>query len=214
MPAEAHVLVTGFEPFAEDPINPSALLAEQLDGQVVAGMRVRGVVLPVEFGRLRKELGRLLESDLPSAVLSFGLARGRTAISLERIAVNALDFRIPDNAGEQVRDREIVPEGPAAYTSRLPLRVGMERLRAAGVPAYISNSAGLYLCNAWMYLLLHGLSAADADIPAGFVHVPCLPEQAAKQEDPEPSVSLELLIRAAFLLLETVLRPPDVSGHL
>lgn len=214
MPAEPYALVTGFEPFAGDPINPSALLAEQLDGQVVAGMRVRGVVLPVELSRLRNELDRLLESDLPSAVLSFGLATGRTAISLERVAVNALDFRIPDNAGEQVRDREIVSGGPAAYTSRLPLRAGVERLRAAGVPAYISNSAGLYLCNAWMYLLLHGLSAVDPGIPGGFVHVPCITEQVVKQEDPEPSVSLELLTQAACLLLETVLRPPSVSGQL
>ncbi len=200
-------LVTGFEPFGGDSLNPTALLAERLNGQSVRGVEVRGVVLPVELGRLSHELECHLGGALPVAILSFGLAAGRAAISLERTAVNVLDFRIPDNAGTQVRDQEIVVGGPLAYGSRLPLREAVECLRSSGIPAYISDTAGLYLCNAWMYLVLHHLSTHNMDIPAGFVHVPYLPEQAALQDEPRPSMSLEMLTQAACLLLETTIGP-------
>lgn len=208
MPDKPFALVTGFEPFGGDSLNPTALLAERLNGQPMLGVKVRGVVLPVELGRLSGELERHLAGELPLAILSFGLAAGRPAISLERTAVNVLDFRIPDNAGEQVRDQAIVPGGPAAYQSRLPLHEAVRCLREKDIPAYISNTAGLYLCNAWMYLVLHHLAVRGSDIPAGFVHVPYVPEQAALQEEPKPSMSLEMLTQAAYVLLEIVLSTP------
>ncbi len=205
MPDNSYVLLTGFEPFGGDRINPSALVAERLDGAEIGGVRVRSVCLPVDLARLPWEIDRLLDGPLPRAILNLGLAAGRTAVAVERVAVNALDFTIPDNAGQQIRDRPIVPDGPPAYLSRLPVGQSVERLRACQIPAYISNTAGLYLCNACMYLVLHRLAERRWDIPAGFVHVPYIPEQAAQQDAPRASLPLDMLSQATGVLIETAL---------
>ncbi len=205
MPDNSYVLLTGFEPFGGDLLNPSALVAERLNGAEIGGVRIRSVCLPVDLGRLPEEIDRLLDGPSPRAILNLGLAAGRTAVAIERVAVNALDFNIPDNAGQQVRDHPIVSDGPAAYVSRLPLRQSVDRLRARGIPAYISNTAGLYLCNACMYLVLHSLAERGWDIPAGFVHVPYILEQTAQQDTPSPSLPLDMLTQATGVLIETAL---------
>lgn len=198
---ERRVIVTGFEPFGEDSLNPSMLLAQRLDGQQIAGRTVHGVCLPVDISRLQHRLDQMLD-ERPAAVISFGQAGGRCSVDLERVAVNTLDFRVPDNSGAQIRGGRVVEDGPDAYLSRLPLADGVGALRAAGIPASISNTAGLYICNAWMYLLLHAVETRGLGIRAGFVHLPYLPEQAAGQEAPKPSMSLDLMERAARLLIE------------
>ncbi len=199
------VLLTGFEPFGGELINPSALIADRLHGAEFGGVRVVSTCLPVDIGRLPGEIDRLLDGPAPRAIINLGLAAGRTAVAIERVAVNALDFAIPDNSGQQVRDCPIAPSGPAAYLSRLPLRQSVERLKARRIPAYISDTAGLYLCNACMYLVLHGLAGRAWDVPAGFVHVPYIPEQTAQQDAPRACLPLDMLANATTVLIETAL---------
>src|SRR4051812_3146118 len=133
------VLLTGFEPFGGDSFNPSAEIARQLSGAVIADREVIGAVLPCVFGRATAELDRLMEIHGPTLVICLGLAAGRAAITVERVAINLADARIPDNAGAQPVDQPVVPRGPAAYWSTLPVEEIVLALRARHVPAELSE---------------------------------------------------------------------------
>ena len=175
--AEAGVLLlTGFEPFGGDVHNPSQALVQAMDGAVVGGLRVVGVVLPCAFGAAPAVLQAALARWQPRLVLALGQAGGRAELSLERVAINLVDARIADNAGQQPIDVPVVDGGPAAYFSTLPIKPMVQALRAAGLPAGVSHTAGTFVCNQVFYVLQHLLAGA---VPAGFMHVPFLPEQAA-----------------------------------
>lgn len=163
------ILLTGFEPFGGDDVNPSQLAASALDGRTFGDARVQAALLPVDATRAPDALRRAVRSVQPSAVLLTGLAAGRPWLTVERVAVNVLDFRIPDNAGVTHTDEPIVPGGPDAYLTTLPARALVNALRAARVPAAVSDTAGLYLCNMVMYVARHTLGE---DVPCGFLHLP------------------------------------------
>jgi pyroglutamyl-peptidase len=152
------VLLTGFEPFAGERLNPSAQIAEALDGREIAGHRVRGVILPCAFGESRRALLRALRSVEPALVICTGQAGGRAHLTPERVAINLDDARIPDNRGAQPSDRPIVRAGPAAYWSSLPVKAIVAALQARGLPASVSHSAGTYVCNHVFYSLMHELA--------------------------------------------------------
>jgi pyroglutamyl-peptidase len=197
------ILLTGFEPFDCSPVNPSEQVVRALAQQPPAGIALATAVLPVDRQRGPQALLAALAESEPQAVICLGEARRRSAISLERVAVNLLDFSIPDNQGILVVDESIVPDGPAAYFSTLPLRRMLEAVRAAGIPAELSLSAGSYLCNQVMYTLLDDLKRRGLVLPAGFIHLPALPEQALDKPG-MPSMSLATMIqgiRAALLVL-------------
>lgn len=194
------VLLTAFEPFGEFPYNPSAQLVAALVAGPPRGVVLHAVLLPVDTERVGETLEAAMEKAQPQAVLSFGLAAGRSSISLERAALNLLDFVIPDNRGIRHEGRPIVLGGPAAYFSTLPLRPMLEGLKAAGIPAEISLSAGAYLCNQAFYLLMNWSERFGVG-QAGFVHLPCTPELAAQVGKLQPSMSLEVMIRGAEILL-------------
>src|SRR5262249_16231842 len=124
-------------------------------------------------------------------------APGRSVLAAERGALNVFDFQDPDNDGEQPIDVAIRPDGPAAYFSTLPLRAIVRAWQEAGIPGYVSDTAGTYLCNAAMY------SALDLGngIPAGFVHIPSLPEEAAKKNPPPPSMTLETMVEGVRIAI-------------
>ncbi|WP_027459437.1 pyroglutamyl-peptidase I [Deinococcus murrayi] len=169
------LLLTGFEPFHTHPVNPSAEAADALDGLELGGVRVRSALLPVEPHAAAQALRGLLATHPPDAVLLSGLAAGRPQVTLERVAVNVMDFRIPDNAGRTYRDAPACAEAgaPTAYLSTLPLRPILAAWREAGIPGDISNTAGLYVCNFVMYHALHHLAQQGrAHVPCGFLHVP------------------------------------------
>lgn len=170
-------LVTGFEPFGGHAVNPSAEIARRLDGRVVAGARVIGRVLPVDLVGLDDALERVLAETRPDLVLALGLAASEPVIRLERVALNVADFTTPDNRGAVRRNTPLDPTGPDARFSRLPLEAMLAAILAAGIPARLSETAGLYLCNALMYRLLGRLPAAMA---GGFIHLPPLPGQVAE----------------------------------
>ncbi|MCW5582102.1 MAG: pyroglutamyl-peptidase I [Luteimonas sp.] len=165
------VLLTGFEPFAGAASNPSWEAVRVLHGRRIAGHRVVARELPVAFGASLATLRAAIRAARPGAVICVGLAAGREAISLERIAINVDDARIPDNAGRQPVDTPVVGGGPDAYFATLPVKAILAALRTAGIPAEVSQTAGTYVCNHVFYGLMHALRRRHG-VRAGFIHVP------------------------------------------
>lgn len=201
-----HVLLTGFEPFGGERVNPSWETVRAFDGRVIDGHRIVAVRLPTAFAGAQAVLEAALADLDPVAVIAVGQAGGRAQISLERVAINLIDARIPDNTGAQPIDAPVIPGGLAAYFSTLPLKAMLVALRGAGIPAEISHTAGTFVCNQVFYVLRHALRDRPG-VPAGFVHIPYFAEQAARHPG-APSVSPETLNAAVEVLLRTVLDPP------
>lgn len=196
------ILLTAFEPFGGDPINPSLLIAQALDGEVVAGAQVVAVELPCVFHRALSALDEALLRTRPVLAVALGLAAGREGLSIERVAINVDDARIPDNAGAQPVDEPIIEGGPAAWFSTLPIKAIAAELNAAGVPASVSQTAGTFVCNHVFYGLQQRL--AGTGVRCGFIHVPLLPEQAA-QYPGKRVVSLEEQVRGVRLALQVAM---------
>jgi len=204
------LLVTGFEPFGGDTVNPSEIVAAALHGSVVeAGTRRARVVaqrLPCAFGDARARLAAAVDEWRPVAVLALGLAAGRAGLTPERVAINLMDARIADNAGAQPRDEPVAARGPAAYFSTLPVKAMVAAMREAGVPAELSLSAGSFVCNELFYGLMHQLAGAGpAACRGGFMHLPLLPAQAAGPAGLRPSVALDLQVAGVAAALRAVL---------
>ena len=198
------VLVTGFEPFAGRSSNPSADLARELDGTFVAGHRVVGRVLPVDTHGIASAFRTALaEAGEPALVLGTGLALGRTALAVERTAVNVLSFEIADNAGNVIREGLIHRNGDAARFAKLPLEDIVAAWRTAGIPGYISDTAGTYICNQLFYEVL---ALEDRPMLAGFLHVPASHELAISTGSrATPSLALTTMRTGVELLIATAL---------
>jgi len=170
------ILLTGFEPFGGLLRNPSGDLARALDGASVGGATIAGAVLPVDYAQVGPALDRLLDADDWAAIVLTGVAVGRGQICLERVAINFREAGRTDNSGTAPAEPALVPGGPAAYFSTLPLEALRDDLLEAGLPVAISLSAGAYLCNAAFYLARRGTDTRG--IPCGFVHLPPTPDLA------------------------------------
>ncbi|MFV2142833.1 pyroglutamyl-peptidase I [Isoptericola sp. G70] len=168
-----NILVTGFEPFGGAAVNESWQAVQCLEERWVAERHPERLVvarLPVTFAGAPANLSRLLVEHSPQVVVCVGLAAGSRTVRLERVALNVVDARIPDNAGRSPVDEPVVADGPVAHLSSLPLKAALGAVRETGVPVSVSNTAGTYVCNATFYALAHALAGTDAR--AGFVHVP------------------------------------------
>jgi len=208
MPDESrarHVLLTGFEPFDKDVVNPSGEVAKLLDGTSFAGHSVRSLILPVQHEAARDRVAAALEEPGLTAVVHLGLAGGRARVSLERVALNVMDYEIPDAAGQVFVDAPCSPGGPVAYLSTLPLRGILQELTAFGIPAHISNTAGTYLCNYTLYTTLDALARGGRAIPAGFIHLPLLPSMVVAHRLEEASMDLPLMARVIDIALRCTL---------
>jgi len=201
------VLLTGFDPFGGESTNPSWQAVAALHGRRIAGHRVIAVQLPTSFRGADKALRQALREHAPQRVIAVGQAGRRAEISLERIAINLIDARIPDNDGDQPIDAPVVAGGPDGYFASLPLKAIVQALRERGIPAAISYSAGTYVCNQVFYALMHALRGKPR-VLAGFVHVPYLPEQAARQPYPAASMSLETIVAALRIVIAGALAAP------
>jgi pyroglutamyl-peptidase len=200
------LLVTGFEPFAGQAANPAEEVAKALDGRAVAHAVVRSAVLPVHHAEAGLRVARLIDETEPLAIVHLGLAAGRARIALERVAVNVMDFDTPDNAGFRAHGEPCVPGGPAAYFATLPLAEILAGLVAEGIPAYVSNTAGTYLCNQTLYGTLHRLTARRRPVRAGFMHLPLLPSMVAAGGLEQPSMDAGMMVRAVEIALGVVAR--------
>jgi pyroglutamyl-peptidase len=198
-------LVTGFEPFGDDPINPAMEVLRRLPQQL-GSLALATRVLPVAFGSSVAALEDAVAAATPDIVLCVGLAGGRTALSLERVAINIDDARIADNGGRQPIDLPVVPDGPAAYFATLPIKAAVTALREAGLPAIVSNSAGTFVCNHVFYALMHLAATRRPRLRGGFLHVPYLPSQAARH-DCAPSMALGDIVRGIETVLSVAAAP-------
>jgi pyroglutamyl-peptidase len=198
------VLITGFEAFGGAKVNPSAEVATRLDGRRIGVWDVRAAILPVHHLGAAAAVQALLRAHDPVAIVHLGLAGERAQVALERVAINVMDYSIPDNAGFQARDEPCVPDGPAAYFSTLPLRAMLDAVRGAGVPGCLSATAGTYLCNFVMYTTLHALAARRDPPRAGFVHLPSLPSMVAADHPEQPSMDLGLMLRGVEAAMEAM----------
>jgi pyroglutamyl-peptidase len=199
------ILLTGFEPFGGETVNPSWLAVQGLHGRELSeGSRIVALQLPCVFDVSRQVLLQALAQYQPHTVLCVGQAGGSAELCIERVAINLDDARSADNAGAQPIDQPIVPDGPAAYFTTLPIKAMVQALHASGIPASISHSAGTYVCNHVFYALMHAASSNALLRRAGFIHIPYLPQQAL-QHASAPSMGLELVQQALLTALETAI---------
>ena len=192
------IIVTGFDPFGGETINPSIECVKALPE--IEGVELIRLELPTVFKESAKRLNEVINDVKPDAVLSVGQAGGRAGITMERIAIDVDDARIPDNSCQQPIDEEIQVEGEAAYFSTLPIKRIVKAIREAGISAEVSNSAGTFVCNHIMYQSLFAATKADKPFKAGFMHIPFIPEQTTDK----PSLPLEESTRALQIAIETI----------
>ena len=190
------ILVTGFEPFATSSLNPSGEIVKALNAPDLVT-----AILPVVFGQASAQLRELIDLHEPTAVLCLGQAEGRSVMTPERIAINLNDARIADNAGNQPLEQRIIADGPDGYFSTLPIEKMVTSMKAAGIPASISLSAGTFVCNHIFYVLQDYLK--DSSIKSGFMHVPLMDEQ--RREFPTlPTMPIRQMVTGVQISLDAL----------
>lgn len=195
------VLLTGFDPFGGESINPAWEVAKSLDEKTIGEYKIFSKQVPTVFHKSISVLKEYIKELNPEIIMCIGQAGGRPDITIERVAINIDDARIADNEGNQPVDVPVVEEGPAAYWSTLPMKAIVKRLQEEGVPASVSQSAGTFVCNHLFYGLMHELEKHDKKIKGGFVHIPFLPEQASNYPG-QPSMSLSTISKGIELAVE------------
>lgn len=198
------ILLTGFEPFGGEATNPSwTAVRGAADVLRAEGLEVAAVELPCVFGAALTALDEALAEHRPALVVCAGQAGGRPGISLERVAINCDDARIPDNAGNAPVDEPVLPEAPAAYFGTLPIKAALQELRRRGIPSEVSQTAGTYVCNHVFFGLMHALRRTP-DVRGGFIHVPYGPDQVPPGSG-LPSMPLEQMTEALAAVVRTAL---------
>ncbi len=193
------ILVTGFEPFGEDDINPSEKILEHINGLTLRGGEVVTCLLPVVREKSINQAILAIEQHKPDVVILLGQAAGRDTITPEKVAINFDDFSIPDNLGQQVTDEPIVVGGPDAYFSTLPIKAISKEIELKGIPAKVSYTAGTFVCNHLFYGVRHYLR--DSDIRCGFIHIPLMDEQNTQGD--LPSLPITDLIKATVIAAQS-----------
>ncbi|WML48710.1 pyroglutamyl-peptidase I [Neobacillus sp. PS3-34] len=195
------ILVTGFDPFGGEPVNPALEAVKRLNGKAIEGYEVVTKEIPTVFGKAISRLKESIEEINPDIVICVGQAGGRSTITPERVAINVDDARITDNENNQPIDAEIIPGAPAAYFSTLPVKAMVKIMNDNGIPASVSNTAGTFVCNHIFYGLMNHLASRGNVIRGGFIHIPYLPEQIVRNPG-HPSMSLELIVKGLGLAIE------------
>jgi pyroglutamyl-peptidase len=195
------VVVTGFEPFGNSTINPSQEVANKIKGMQLDGIKIETAILPVVFGESSAKLLELVDAIEPNIVICLGQAEGRSAISVERFAINLNDARIGDNAGNQLSDQEVVPGAPLALSSTLPFKDIVQSIKDAGIPAEVSLTAGTFVCNHIFYALQHKLQLTNTK--SGFIHLPVLPEQSEFQG--KPTMELDQMVTGVLVAIRSTI---------
>lgn len=201
------ILITGFDPFDHAQINPSyeavRALPEEIGGATVIKMEI-----PTVFNKAASIVRDAIMKNIPDIIICVGQAGGRSAISIEQVAINIVEARIPDNEGNQPQDENVIVTGDNAYFSNLPVKAMVKAIQDKGIQAEISYSAGTYVCNEVMYQLLHTITKEFPSMRGGFIHVPFSPEQT---ED-KPSMPIESMTEALYTAIQAALtHQEDIS---
>lgn len=196
------VLITGFDPFGGEKINPAWEAVRALPDNI-DGIEVVKLQIPTVFKKSAKKLFENIDSVKPDVVICVGQAGGRYEFSVERVAINVDDGRIPDNDGYQPVDSPVFEDGENAYFSTLPIKAIVEEVKKAGIPAAVSNTVGTYVCNHIMYSLLYYLNKNNLDIKGGFIHVPFIPEQVIEKKN-TPYMELTRITKALEISIKAI----------
>ena len=192
------LLITGFDPFGGESINPS-WEAVRLLPKTIGEYELHKLQIPTVFGLAAETVLCKAREIHPDVIICVGQAGGRAAVTPERIGINVRDARIADNAGASPKDEAIVPGGPDGYFSTLPIKAMIDAINGAGLPGAVSNTAGTFVCNDVLYTLLHHYDGTDTRV--GFVHIPYLPEQAGEGV---ASLPLEDAVRGLTAAIQTL----------
>ncbi len=187
------ILVTGFDPFGSDKINPAIEAVKKLP-DTIKGAKIIKLEIPTVFNKSAQVVHQAIVKEQPDYVLNVGQAGGRSALTPERVAININDGRIPDNDGYQPLDEPIQPDGDTAYFTQLPIKAMAKAIRAAGLPAIVSNTAGTYVCNHIFYQVQYMRAKEFPKLKAGFIHIPFLPEQVITRPN-QPSMALADIVK-------------------
>lgn len=201
------VLLTAFDPFGGEKINPAQEAVMRIPERV-GRVRIEKCVVPTVFGKSVETAAAAIERFRPDAVLCVGQAGGRDKLTVERVAINLEDASIPDNEGNQPLDIPVIPGGENAYFSTLPVKAIAAAIREAGIPAVLSCSAGTFVCNHLMYGVLHLLKENYPTVRGGFMHVPYIPEQ-VKEGSSAPSMPLREIVRGIEIAIRTIAEHDD-----
>lgn len=208
------ILITGFDPFGGESVNP-AFEAVKLLPDTIAGAHIIKQEVPTQFLRAGTVLETTICEQLPDVVLCIGQAGGRAAITPEKVAINLMDGNIPDNAGYQPVDTPIREDGETAYFTTLPVKAMVQKMRAAGIPAALSYTAGTYVCNYLMYTLLYLIDKKYPNMRGGFIHVPYAMEQAVNKPLGTPSMDLRQIAHGLEKAVEAIVENDnDIAIHM
>lgn len=201
------ILVTGFDPFGGEAINPALETIKSLP-HTIAGAEIMIVEVPTVFDKAARVLEEKMAEYQPDVVLCIGQAGGRVDLTPERVAINQDDARIPDNEGQQPIDRTIREDGQPAYFSTLPIKAMVEAIRSVGIPASVSNTAGTFVCNHLMYQALYLAEKSFPNTKASFLHIPYLPEQVLDKPG-VPSMSLKVIVKGIEAAISAIVAYAD-----
>lgn len=196
------VLITGFDPFGGESINP-ALEAVMALPDHIGDTEVIKLEIPTVFGKSLETIRKAVETHKPDVVISVGQAGGRFGITPERVAINIDDARIKDNEGNEPIDIAVAADGPAAYFTNLPIKAMTQAMVKAGIPASVSNTAGTFVCNHVMYGILHMIHTEFPNMRGGFIHVPYVPAQVTSKPN-QPSMAAADITKGLALCIEAV----------
>ena len=197
------ILITGFDPFGGESVNP-AFEAVKLLPDTIAGAQIIKQEVPTEFGRAGEVLEAAMNASKPDVVICIGQAGGRSAITPEKVGINIMDGRIPDNSGYQPVDVTIREDGETAYFTSLPVKAMVQKMKDAGIPAALSYTAGSYVCNYLMYTLLYLIDKKFPSVRGGFIHVPYAMEQVVNKPLGTPSMDLHQIARGLEKAVESI----------
>lgn len=197
-----NIILTGFEPFNGSTTNPSTEVVKHFPVDLFSDHNLVRKILPVDSIEAVDWLRTTIQENHPDIIILLGEASLRPVVSIEKVAINWMDFRIADNSGNQILDQPMIEGGPAAFFSTLPVGLIQSQLKNAGIPAEISLSAGAYLCNQVFYSSLYYSSLENHKCLCGFIHLPPLPKQVVEKNQVSPSMSLDNSLNAIVLALQ------------
>lgn len=206
------VLVTGFDPFGGEAVNP-AFEAVKLLPDEIAGAEIIKLEIPTVFSKCGPAVEAGIQKYEPDVVINVGQAGGRSCVTIEQVAINLAEARIPDNDGEQPSDEPVQKDGAPAYYATIPVKAIVKNVRDHGIPCHISYTAGTYVCNCIMYNVLHMAATKYSNIRAGFIHVPFAAQQAVEKPNGTPFMSLEMIADSLKYAIEAAVKnEEDIAG--